>query len=302
MVKNERILLTGGLGFIGSSVYEHLVSNYEIDVLDLKKDEFDRANFFQEDISTSTLDFLNNDYKYVIHAAAQSGGYRSLQNPLEDCDWNCRATANLVNFCKKNKNLEKIIFLSSMAVYGEGRNKEEDSPLNPISFYGVSKLASENYVKLIKEHRNVSYTIFRLWNTYGGGQDLDNLNQGMLSIYLSQALKSNTINIKGDKNRIRDFIHVKDVNSAIELSLTSKETDNQIFNLCTNKETSSGDLISLISKKMNKQINIEIIEGYVGDQIDSSGSAQKLMRLGWEPKISLESGIEEFLSFVENTI
>jgi UDP-glucose 4-epimerase len=299
MVKNERILLTGGVGFIGTSIYKHLVSNYDIDVVDLKKDKLDRNNFYQEDISTSTLDSLNNDYKYVIHAAAQSGGYRSLQDPLEDCDWNCRATANLVNFCKKNKNLEKIIFLSSMAVYGEGRNKKEDSRLEPISFYGVSKLASENYVKLIQNHCDVSYTIFRLWNTYGGGQDLNNLNQGMLSIYLSQALSSNTIKIKGSKDRVRDFIHVSDVVSAIELSLVSKETDNQIFNLCTNKETSTADLISLISKKINKQVNIEIVEGYVGDQINSSGTAKKIMRLGWKPKVSLENGIEEFLSFVE---
>ena len=188
-----------------------------------------------------------------------------------------------------------------MAVYGNGRDKTENSPLNPISYYAVSKLAGEGYIKLAWHHNQIPYTIFRLWNTYGGGQDLDNPFQGMLSIYLSQALNSEVIEIKGDKERIRDFIHVDDVVSAIEMSIDNPSRfKNEIFNLCTSTETSAESLINKISIAMNKKLAIKQIDGYVGDQYHSSGYNYKLRETGWAPSKTVDDGIREFLDFVVN--
>jgi UDP-glucose 4-epimerase len=273
-----KVLVTGTSGFIGSKVFDHLSEDHLVEGIDMVPDN-KRTRYVFNLSEEKWIDFLPNDYDYIVHCAAQSGGYISLVEPVLDCDWNCRATVNVTNFVKKNKSLKKIIFTSSMAVYGNGRNKTEESSLSPISYYAVSKLAGEGYIKLCWEHRQIPYTIFRLWNTYGGGQDLDNKFQGMLSIYLAQALQSEVIKIKGDKERIRDFIHVDDVVSAISLSIENHEAfDNQVFNLCTGVETSSDQLIQKISSALNKKLEIEQIRGYVGDQFHSSGLNTKLVK------------------------
>ena len=299
-----KILVTGASGFIGGKLVSSLHREHEVECIDKDLEtyvtNYDKSTFYKYDMSDCKWIYdLPTDYDIIVHCAAQSGGYVSLISPAIDCDWNCKATVNLIEFAKRCTDLKKIIYTSSMAVYGNKRDAAEDSQLNPISYYGVSKLAAENYVKIGWHHNNIPYTILRLWNTYGGGQDLDNPFQGMLSIYLSQALESDTIKIKGDKERIRDFVHVDDVVSSIILSLGS-ETDNQIFNVCTGLETSSEEVIRQISQSMNKELYIEQIDGYKGDQYHSSGLNDKLCSYGWQSTKTVKDGIEEFLRFIGN--
>lgn len=297
-----KILITGGAGFIGQKLSRHLHNlSHEVSILDLEN-KLQKLEKFTEQFSIDISNFdslqknLPTDYDVIIHCAAQTGGYYSLVDPQLDCSWNALGTLNIVQFSKSCcKQIKKIIYTSSMAVYGEGRNKNENSDLLPISNYGVSKLAGENYVKLGWHHSSIPYTIFRLWNTYGAGQDLQNKFQGMLSIYLAQALKTNIIKITGSKNRIRDFIHVDDVISAIELSLTSEKTDNQIYNVCCGEEHTSEQVISEIARQLNKSLSIEEIQGYVGDQQFSSGENYKLRNIGWSPRINLQTGIKKFI-------
>ena len=104
-----------------------------------------------------------------------------------------------------------MIFASSQSVYGNVDDiaVSEKYKVNPLSCYGNSKLSSENYLKIFKD--KLPYVIFRINNVYGYGQDLDNLKQGMVSIYLAQALKNNKIIVKGSLDRFRDFVHIDDV-------------------------------------------------------------------------------------------
>ena len=235
------ILITGAAGFIGAKVKEFLEQKKfnRVDCLDMKHNK----EYVYNMANPEWISRLPKDYDYIVHCAAQSGGYLSLIDPVLDCDWNCRATVNLVEFAKQNKKIKNIIYTSSMAVYGDGKNRTENSPINPISYYAVSKLAGEGYIKLAWHHNSIPYTIFRLWNTYGHGQDLENPFQGMLSIYLSQALESNIIKIKGDKSRTRDFVHVDDVVNAIYMSMKNpSKFQNETFNICTGIETSTEHL------------------------------------------------------------
>ena len=117
----------------------------------------------------------------------------------------------------------------------------------------------------------------------------------MLSIYLSQALNSDTIEIKGHPDRVRDHIHVDDVASAISLCINNRETDNQVFNVCTGIPSTSSEVIKELSKQLNKDLKIVEIQGYVGDQKFSSGNNSKLKELDWQPNKSLQEGISEFL-------
>lgn len=296
-----KILVTGGAGFIGHKISQNLIQqNHCVSIVDFehKIKSLNTANVeaFSIDISKpELLKQLPTDYDLIIHCAAQTGGYYSLLHPQIDCSWNALGTLNIVQYAKLCKSLRKIIYTSSMAVYGEGKNKTENCELLPISNYGVSKLAGENYIKLALHHNDTPFTILRLWNTYGAGQDLNNRFQGMLSIYLAQALESNTIKITGSKNRIRDFIHVNDVVSAINLCIDSTATNNEIYNVCYGKEYTSEDVIGEISKQLNKNLSIQEIDGYTGDQQFSTGSNLKLKKLNWAPQTDLASGIKEFI-------
>lgn len=293
-----RILVTGGSGFIGGRLIQILQSlGHKIISLDVKKPNLDIEHVICD---ISTKDVLEKNYgevDFIFHIAAQSGGYFSLANPHEDALWNCVGTMNIVKLAQKLK-VKKIVYTSSMAVYGNMENALEDDMPNPISFYGTSKLSAEYYTKLAFEHSKIPYTIFRLFATYGAGQDLANKHQGILSIYLDMALNGDIISITGAKDRVRELVHVNDVLSAITLSLDSV-TDNQIYNVTNNQRLTPEIIINKIGARLNKKLTIKEIDGYVGDQVLITGSNKKLRDLGWETKYNLEEGINEFINSLE---
>lgn len=299
-----KILITGGLGFIGYKLAKYLKNDQnQIHILDIKEPSewHDKTfRYFSFDMrDTHMFSKLDRDYDYVFHLAAQPGGYYSLINPQEDCTLNCLSTVNLVSYFKQFKP-KKIIFSSSMAVYGNCEMATEDTVENPISFYGVSKLAGEKYIKLIKEQANIPYTIFRIFATYGYGQDLGNQHQGIVSIYLKYALDSGIVPITGKSDRVRCLIHVEDVCRALAISITDKRTDNEVFNVLNEKSETPQSIIEEISKIIGKKISILEKEGYIGDQEYITGSNERLTNLGWKPEISLLDGLKEFYEGIKN--
>ncbi len=291
-----KVLITGGAGFIGKKLANKLKDIHEVHILDKKQDiNLEQTfKFFNFDMSESEhFNKLDKDYDIVFHLAAQSGGYYSLTNPQDDCDWNCKATVNLVEFCLSIKP-KKVIFTSSMAVYGNANNATEDCIPNPISFYGVSKLASENYIKLLKEHKDITYSIYRLFATYGSYQDLNNLHQGIVSIYLSYAIQNKEVPITGKEDRVRCLVHVNDVCSALEQSITNSKTDNNTFNVLNEEVCTPRSIIDTISNSMGETIKIIENEGYTGDQTFITGKNTKLKNTGWSPSLNLSQGVSEF--------
>ena len=301
------ILVTGGAGFIGKEVCYYLKNKgHNVIIVDFPNvyysklkinhitDELEKDfKCYGFDISKSqSFKQIEEDIDIIVHCAAQSGGYPSLIYPQADCDWNCKGTLNVVNFAKERK-IKKIIYISSMACYGNGSYLKETDELKPISNYGVSKLSGEYYVKTLNEY-GIDYTILRFFNTYGFGQDMNNLKQGMVSIYLSQALKTGKIEVTGSFDRIRDHIHVNDEVTAIELSINDNRTNNQTYNVCYGRETTVKELLDMINNLFDNKLEIKEIEGYPGDQFGNSGNSNKLKELGWKPQIKLEEGIKEF--------
>jgi len=296
-----KVLITGGAGFIGYHLAKELSENHEVSIVDFKskieKIKLSRdIKAYRSDISSEeAFESIPRDFNIIVHCAAQTGGYYSLLDPRKDAMWNSVGTSNLVNFSKKCIDLERVIYTSSMAVYGEGLKRSESDNLSPISFYGCSKLSGEFYFKSLKAQSDIDYVILRLWNTYGPGQDMENKHQGMLSIYLDQALKGDIVKITGSKNRIRDFVHVDDVVSAIKICMEKDEASNQIFNICSGEESTSEDIITEIGSQLGKNLSIEEISGYVGDQQYSSGNNDKIIKIGWKVSRSLREGISEFI-------
>lgn len=291
-----RILVTGACGFIASRLISELQDQHEIISLDKKEAKHPGIPHFQFDISDPEL--LNLDLgpiDLIYHTAAQSGGYYSLNNPYEDCLWNSVGTMNVVKLAQKLK-VKKLVYTSSMAVYGDMENATEQDHPNPISFYGTSKLSGEYYVKLLNEHANIPYTIFRLFATYGAGQDLENKHQGILSIYLDQAINGDEVRITGATDRVRELVHVSDVVNALKLAAEGEVMNNEIYNVTYSERLSPGIIIEAIGERLGKDLNIKVIDGYVGDQVLITGSNEKLKAVGWEPKVDLNQGIEEFVN------
>lgn len=294
------ILITGGAGFIGYHLFNKLTAmGHSVHVIDKKKNPSIIKNFHQIDISKK--DQLNNfkvDIDLIIHAAAQSTGYYSQVDHVNDCLSNSLGTINVCNLGRSLK-VKKIVYLSTMAVYGNGENLNESSDLDPLSNYGVTKLSGEFYVKTMSQY-GIKYSIFRLWNTFGPGQNMENPRNGIVSVYLSQALKSNAIEVTGSLDRFRDLVYIDDCVGAIILSLRN-ETDFKIYNICNSKKIYVKDMILEIQKYfVNKDLKIKVLEGHDGDQSGSTGDNKKILSLGWLPKFNFKKGIEKFVKYEKN--
>jgi UDP-glucose 4-epimerase len=208
---------------------------------------------------------------------------------------------NLINYSIANQ-VEKFVFASSMSVYG---NQDLDSVhegmnAKPLSCYGVSKLASEGYLRVF-QHK-LPFVIFRMFNVYGPGQDMANLSQGMVSIYLSQAIRNKRIIIKGSYERFRDFIYIDDVvDSWFDVS-TNHEVKNVTLNLGTGVKTTVRDLIEMI-KSLLPDLEIKIEAGTDGDQFGLfSNNTLYSSLIGVNDFTPLNIGLREFIIWAKQEL
>ena len=294
------ILITGASGFIGQNLVDYFIKEgiHNIITLDLKPSTYNTNHYCLDISDFDNLSNIKEDIDIIYHLAAQSYGKGSLLEPEKDVDWNAKGTLNICRLAKL-KNVKKIIYSSSMAVYGNKEVSKEKDPLDPLSNYGVSKLTGEFYIK----KSGIDYTIFRLYNTYGKGQDLSNTSKGVVLAFTSQIVLGETnIKVTGDLNRFRDIIYIDDVIEAFKLGLIDK-TNNQIYNLSTNIKTTIKELIDIIIQSSNKQlIKVTNTGSLPGDQFGNTGDNTKLLSLGWKPKVSLKKGIKIFYNYVKNNI
>ena len=298
MSARKTILVTGAGGFIGKHVADQLITlGYNVICVDL---DFGPENYrmpiqYLFDISDyKNFDAIEEDVDIIFHLAAQSTGSISMENHEKDADWNAKGTANVCHFARK-KNVEKIIYTSTMAVYGNGSLKKETDELGPLSNYGVSKLAGEFYVKSLRQY-GIDHAIYRLWNTYGPGQNMKNPKNGIVSCFLQQVLTGMKIKVTGSLDRFRDLVYVDDTVSAI---LTGLEpvTDNETFNICNKTEVTVKEMIDGILEVHDYDaLDFEIVNvgSHDGDQSGSSGDNTKLRNIGWIPKINYKEGIRRF--------
>lgn len=209
----------------------------------------------------------------------------------------------LLNYARKT-GCKNFIFASSMSVYGDHKEKQvdENSSAVPKSFYAVGKLASENYMRIFSQEYGLKCTALRFFNVYGIGQNMENLKQGMASIYLAQAIKSKHIIIKGTGERFRDFVYISDVVEAVRKSLEREAgNDFEIYNVSTNKPTLVKDIIKLIVDNVNFDLTYEYVDGTPGDQFGIYGNNVKIKKdLGWFPTFTFEDGMKKMIEWAVN--
>ncbi|WP_311946899.1 NAD-dependent epimerase/dehydratase family protein [Halomonas piscis] len=304
----EKVLVIGGAGFIGTALSKKLKDlKYKVDIADLKSKfkhqhkEFGCIGFDVRDYSSFSL-FDREHYTHVYNLAAQTSGLVSQEEPEVDVDTNLKGTFNCYRYFK-DKGISNFIYTSSMAVYGDSNiaiNEEHD--LNPKSNYGLSKLASEVYVKALADC-GVNYTIARLFNVYGPGQDFSNLKQGMLSIFLAQAIQKEKIKITGSLDRYRDFVFIDDVVDFLISPLAESCLRNDVFNVGTGRKTTVKELVEGIVEKLQRDILYTDIGGHEGDQFGTYASIEKAQKVSsWFPKTSLEKGLDITIAHAKEVI
>jgi UDP-glucose 4-epimerase len=301
----DTYLVTGGAGFIGSHTAKRLLEQgHRVVVADNlltgdRENVPDRAEFVLIDLADADEYARLNDVRprAVIHLAGQSSGEISHESPTNDLAINTRATILVGNWARK-QGCGRIIFSSSVSVYGDGRvpgeAMSEDDPPFPKSFYGCSKLASEYYLKVFQSSYGINCTSFRLFNVYGPGQNMRNMKQGMVSIYLSFVLNHDSLLVKGSMDRYRDLVYVSDVVDILVGSIDDEHSFGGVFNVGTGRKTTVRELVDLILETTGKlDFPVEQGEGTPGDSFGSVADISYVTKkLGWEPRVSLRKGLK----------
>ena len=186
-----------------------------------------------------------------------------------------------------------------MSVYGDLPSeiaRETDQQM-PKSFYGVGKIASEKYLEIYRKY-DIQTVSLRLFNVYGPGQNLDNLRQGMVSIFLAQAIESRNVIVKGSKNRFRDFVFIDDVVEAFIIADKYSSLNSGTFNIGTGKKTRVSELISMLSSRLPYKVSCDYVGNTPGDQHGIIADISKAKNeLGWVPKIGLDEGLSLMIAW-----
>ena len=296
------VLITGVAGFIGSHIAKRFISEgYNvIGVDDLSSGSLvnvpKEVDFFNINLENSDcLKKIPSGCKLILHLAGQSSGEISYHYPAEDLKKNTISTLNLIKYGIENR-IDKFLYASSMSVYGDANSLpngiKENIQLKPKSSYGIGKLASEKYLDIYKD--KFPYVSLRMFNVYGPGQDMENMKQGMLSIYLSQAIKYKEILVKGSLSRFRDFIYIDDVVEAWFRASLFEECLCHKINIGTGEKTSVDELIQIIKKVTT--VSKVIVKGETPcDQLGIFSNNVKFLKLlKFNPKINLNDGIKKF--------
>lgn len=311
--KEKTYLVTGAAGFIGSILAKKLVDegNTVVTVDNLStgyRTNIPEGVIFIEGNcqDQAIIDHLKQwKFEAVFHIAGQSSGEVSYDDPVYDLQTNTQSTLQLLQMCVKT-GCNKFIYASSMSVYGQVSEvfmpvKESEVCPKPESFYGIGKLASEHYLRLYQAQYGIATASLRLFNVYGPGQNLENMRQGMVSIFLAQALKTGSVHVKGSADRFRDFVYIDDVISAFLKAeyYLSKDT-NLVLNICTEKKHTVAEVINFIVSEVSETIKVKYEGSTPGDQFGIFGSnahAQKVLE--WKPKTDMKDGMKNMLNWAK---
>lgn len=302
---NRRALVTGGAGFIGSGLAKALLKEgIEVVVLDnlsMGKEENvpDGAEFILGDVccredAAKALDGVD----IVFHEAARVSIRSSVRGFYDDAENNLMGSINLLRCCAES-NVKKIVYASSMAVYADCDGPvqiAEDYTLEPISPYGISKLASEKYCLQLSRNIGIDCHILRYFNTYGAGQTLTPY-VGVITIFINRLLEGQQPVIFGDGEQRRDFIYVGDIVSANLLSMKS-DIPHGIFNVGTGIGTSVTEIADLLCKRINPDIVPVYEDSQPGELRYSIADTNRVAKeIGFSAKNKLAEKIGEVIEF-----
>lgn len=297
-----KAFVTGGAGFIGSHLAEALLeSGVQTHVLDnLSSGSLSNVHplavahacDIRSDEAVRTI--LREKPDILFHLAAQADVGRSIEDPAFDADVNITGTINLLEACLK-AGVGKIVFASTSAVYGNLQKEliDEGDPALPVSYYGLSKWAAENYIRLYYRLYGLPYTILRYGNVYGPRQTAKG-EGGVIAVFAEKIRKGLTLNIHGDGEQTRDFIYVKDVARANIAAIDGGHAET--IQVSTAVKTSVNEIVAHMAHIRGAPLSVQHTPARLGDIRHSCLDNRKAHSLLiWQPVTDLAAGLYETL-------
>ena len=312
---DKNVLITGGLGFIGSTlaiklaeadanitIVDSLIPDYGGNLFNIDPIK-DKININVSDVrDQNSMDYLIRNQDYLFNLAGTLSHIDSMKDPFTDLEINCVSQLRILESCRKNNPDIKIVFAGTRGQYGKCSYNpvDEKHPLIPIDVNGINNIAGEQYHILYNEVYGIKACSLRLTNTYGPRHQMKHHRQGVLNWFIRQVIDNTTIKIYGSGSQIRDTSYVDDVVDAFLLAMMHKETPGEVYNI-------GGEAFSLIDFvekliEINGNGNYELVEYpdeskaiEIGDYIADYSKFSALT--GWKPKTNLEEGLKKTLAY-----
>jgi UDP-glucose 4-epimerase len=316
---SSRVLVIGGLGFIGVNLTERLVADGRtVTVVTPSRERHaERADAFQ----ARGVRIVEGDLRdaqamaravagqqVVFNLAGESGAVRSMEDPWADLDVNCRGNLVLLEALRAVNREAKLVFIGSRLQYGRQTEQPvtEDQPVDPRCLHAIHKLTVENYLRLYNSLFGLRYTIARVTNPYGPGQPKGRTAYGVVNRLIQLALAGETLPIFGDGTQRRDYVHVDDVVSALVRLSDSPSSDGRAFNVGSGVGTRMIDMAEAIIE-IAQGGRIEHVEWpLLAGQIETGDFVADVSRIhaaiGWAPELSLQDGLRKTIAFYQSHV
>ena len=315
-IKNKQVLITGGLGMIGSTIAKKLVGlGAEVTIVDALIKPYG-ANYFnihsvKDKVNVNIADIrdreaikiLVKDKDVVFNLAGQVSHNDSLRDPFLDADINYIGHLTVLDALKNNNPKAKILYSGSRLQFGKIENNpvSEDHPLNPLTPYALNKTAAENLYLYYYKVFNIPVVIFRIANPYGPRCQMQHSKYSIINWFIRMAMEDKELRIFGDGIQLRDYIFVDDLADAFISAAFNEKSSGQTFNVGSGLGTKFSDMVESIIEIVGKgkvkfqpwpadYLNVE-----TGDYITDISKIKKI--LNWQPAINLHDGIQQTVKF-----
>lgn len=314
--ENKRVLITGGLGFIGSNLARRLVSaGAKVTVVDSLIPTYGGNLFNIFDIKDKVtcnisdvrdphaMAYLIQDQDFLFNLAGQTSHMDSMTNPQADLDINAAAQLAILEACRSSNPDIKLLFASTRQLYGKPDYLPVDElhPIRPVDVNGINKLAGEWYHLLYNNVYGIRACALRLTNTYGPAMRVKDARQTFLGIWVRSLIDGNPIKVFGDGKQLRDFNYVDDCVDALLLAGASDAANGKVYNLGSSEVIGLGDLAEMMVD-LGYGGSYELVPFPaerkaidIGDYYSDFGLISK--ELGWKPKIGLKDGLKETMKY-----
>jgi UDP-glucose 4-epimerase len=307
-MNNCKVIVTGGLGFIGSNLVEKLIKHNEVTIIDdqstgkienIQEIDQDNLTLIKGSITDLNLTQIFKDHDYVLHQAALPSVPRSISDPKSSNEANITGTLNVL-IAAKDSGIKKVVCASSSSVYGDTPTlpKSENMPVNPLSPYAITKMTAEFYCNVFQEIYGLQTVSLRYFNVFGPKQDPNSQYAAVIPNFISAIKNNKPPVIYGDGEQSRDFSYVKHVVDANMLACESDKTG--VYNIACGRRITVNQLVEMINEIMGKNIEPVYSESRPGDIKHSLADISKAKAFGYEPKSDFMKELKETIKWFNN--